>query len=160
MKKTVLCMAGLLLFACSRAQDRVAEEAMVLAARPWMSRHVSAAGVRMELRGLYMCGGLLWVWLRAENRSAIDFRGNVVRFGIRDKHAVRREAVQEIRLVPVVSRGPSVLCADSTASFCYGLAPRVPGRKRELVIEWGERNGDRRMRLRVRGKYVLRARRL
>ena len=160
MKTMLVCMAALLVLICGRAQDRPAEAKKVLSARPWMSRHVSAGGVRMELRGLYICGGLLWVWLRAENRSAIDFRGNVVRFGIRDRHVVRREAMQEIWLTPVASLGVGVLQSDSAVNFCYGLIPRIPGRKRELVIEWGERNGDRRLRISLKGKDVFRARKL
>jgi hypothetical protein len=40
------------------------------------------------------------------------------------------------------------------------VAPRVPGKEQELVVEWVERDGDRRVVIRVRGKRVLRARKV
>ena len=160
MNRMVVWMVTLLWVGAGRGQDRVAEAGRVLTSRPWMARQVSAGGVRLELRGLYVCGGLLWVCLRGENRSPIDFRSNNMRFAIQYRRSARRAAVQEVLLVPIVGRSVNPLRADSSAVWCYGLMPRVPGSKRELVLEWSERDGDRRMRIRVKAKEILKARRL
>lgn len=118
---------------------------------------VSTGGVNLEWRGLYMSQGLLWLSFRAVNHSAIDFRGDAVRVYIRDRRGVRRRAVQERALRPVYRSGTGVMAAGGAISFCVGLVPRVQGKGEELVVEWVERNGDRRMMAAVRGKRVLKA---
>lgn len=160
MRKLMGLVLGVALLSVVKGQDRNAEAGSVLAARPWLARHVSSGSVRMELRGLYVSGGLLWVSLRVANLSPIDFRGSAVRFSIRDRHTMRRKAVQERVLLPVVIRGIPVLRADSSGVLCYGLLPRIPGKRQELVIEWMERNGDRRLRLGVKAREVLKAKKL
>jgi hypothetical protein len=121
---------------------------------------VTAGGVRLEWRGLYMCRGLLWLSFCASNRSAIDFRADPVRVYVRDRRALRRRAQQELWLRPVFRKEEGVLGAGQTAGFCDALVPRVPAKDQELVVEWVERNGDRRLRMTVRGKWVLKAVRL
>ena len=114
----------------------------------------------MELRGVDVCEGMLWLAFSATNGSAIDFRANAVRLVIRDRKALKRRALQEIALPVVFRQEPSVLRSDSTVKFCDALAPRVPGKEQELVVEWMERNGDRRVVVRVPVKRVLRARKV
>jgi hypothetical protein len=74
---------------------------------------------------------------------------------IRDRKAFKRRALQEMALAVVFRQEPSVLRSDSVVRFCNGLAPRAPGKGQELVVEWAERDGDRRVWMRVKGKRVL-----
>jgi hypothetical protein len=134
--------------------------AEVLKAKPCCSRRASNAGVRLELTGIYIDSSLLWLVFRGVNRSAIDFRAGRMRFVIRDRHALKRRALQELRLVPLVRQEETTVWADSAVTLYYGLTPRVPGKRQELVIEWAERNGDRRMLIRVAARDLLTARRL
>lgn len=150
----------LVLLVSAVAQDREKWAAAVLGAGPSHPVRVAAGGVRLELRGIYVCESLLWLSFRAENRSAIDFRADPVRFSIRDRRAFKRRARQEIPLWPVYRKGPGMLQSDSTVSFCDALVPRVPGKEQELVVEWVERNGDRRVRLRVKVGRLLKARKV
>lgn len=155
--KTLICLAvGLLFLATLHAQ--VADR--VLQARPFCMQRVSSGGIRLQLTGIYIDSSLLWLVFRAGNQSAIDFRAGSMRFFIRNKHAMKRRALQELRLSPLVRREAILLRSNSTVSLCYGLVPRVPGKHQELVVEWVERNGDRRMQLHVRAAALLRARKL
>jgi len=160
MKKVIFAVLVVFAVVKVKGQDRAAEMEKVLAARPWMNRQVTSGGIRLEMRGIYVDSGLLWISLRAVNGAAIDFRSGGMRFSIRYRHGMRRRAEQETRLVCVVRREPAILRSDSTEALCYGLAPRVPGKSRQLVVQWVERNGDRRLVLRVSGKNVLQAKRL
>ena len=139
----------------ARGQDRGAAAARVLVAPPSHPVHVESGGVRVELRGVYVCEGLLWLSFRAENRSAIDFRAGAVRVAIRDRKAFKRRALQEMALAVVFPQEPVVLRADSTVWFCDGVVPRVPGKGQEVVVEWAERDGDRRVMVRIPGRRVL-----
>lgn len=134
--------------------------AVVLHAQPCHQRHTSMGGVGLELRGIYIDSGLLWLVFRGVNHSAIDFRPATMHIDIRDKHALKRRALQERPLTPVIRWEASVVAADSTVLFCYGLVPRIPGKRQELHIEWMERIGDRRLLLEVSAAAILTARRL
>jgi hypothetical protein len=140
------------------AMDSVAVE--VLKAPPAHSIRCKEAGVTLEQRGLYICRGLLWISLVAENQSAIDFRGNEVRVFIRNQRVLRRRARQEVVLRAVYRREVGVLGARQRVALCVAVAPRVPGKGEELVVEWMERDGDRRLKVAVTGKRVLGAKRL
>ena len=161
-----LLIAGLMLLTLVvRAQvhsvpDHLSLVANVLQSKPCRPRHTTMGGVGLELRGIYIDSGLLWLVFRGVNHSAIDFRPAPMHVAIRDKRALKRRALQERLLAPVIRDEPSVIAADSTVLFCYGLVPRIPGRKQELSIEWMERNGDRRLQLHVPASAILTARRL
>jgi hypothetical protein len=120
----------------------------------------AAGGLRMELRKIFVRDGLLWFAFRASNRSAIDFRADPLRFSIRSRKAFRRRALQEIRLQPVVRQEPRIVQSDSAVNFAEALVPRIPGKEQELVVEWAERDGDRRVRVCIRAKRLLTARKL
>ena len=132
----------------------------ILQASPYHQRHTEMGGVRLELRGIYIDDGLLWLVFRGVNHSAIDFRPATMHIAIRDKHALKRRALQERPLTPVIKYEPSTVQADSTVLFCYGLIPRIPGKKQELGIEWMEKNGDRRLLLRLSASSISTARKV
>jgi hypothetical protein len=141
-------------------QSRDSLAARVLDAPPSHPVRVSAGGIRVELRGVYMGGGLLWLAFGSANRSSVDFRGNAVKVEMQERKAYRRRARQEVGLRVMYRQEPVVLKADSTVRFCVAVVPRVPGKEQEIVIQWVERDGDRRIVLRVRGKRVLTAKRV
>lgn len=157
MRKGVFLFGYMLVLLSARGQDRRAAAVRVLGAPPSHPVHVESGEVRVELRGVYVCEGLLWLSFSATNFSAIDFRAGAVRVAIRDRKALKRRALQEVALAVVFRQEPSVLRSDSTVGFCDGLAPRAPGKGQELVVEWVERDGDRRVQMRMPGKRVLRA---
>ena len=132
----------------------------VMDARPCLSRRAGSGGIRLELTGTYIDSSLLWFVFRCANSSAINFRSGGMRFVIRDRRALKRRALQELRLVPVVRQEAALLRADSTVRLYYGVIPRVPRPRQELMIEWVERNGDRRVQLRVPARILLTAHRL
>src|SRR6185312_17227584 len=120
----------LLLTLAARAQFHPANGAMpapghanlisaVLHAKPCHQRHTSMGGVGLELRGIYIDSGLLWLVFHGVNHSAIDFRPATMHIEIRDKRSFKRRALQERLLTPMLKSEPSVLSADSSVLFCY-----------------------------------------
>ncbi|HEV2483192.1 MAG TPA: DUF4138 domain-containing protein [Puia sp.] len=156
----LLLLVTLVVRAQFSAPGHTKEISAILQAKPCHQQHTTMGGVGLDLKGIYIDSGLLWLVFRGVNHSAIDFRPATMHITIRDKHALKRRALQERMLTPVIRYEPSVLAADSTVLFCYGLVPRIPGRKQELEIEWMERNGDRRLQLQVSAAAILTARRL
>lgn len=143
-----------------QAQGREAEIAAVLGAPASVVRHARAGDVRLGLKGVYVLDGLLWFSLRVYNGSVIDWRGSAMRISIRDRRVWKRRARQELPLAVLARREVLVVRSDSAVALCYGVSPRLPGKGQKLVLEWGERNGDRRMWLRLRLKDILKAKKL
>ena len=156
--KTLFCIGFSVIYVVGRGQDRAMEAREVLQAKSTMHQECDAGDVRFRLCGLYIEEGWLWLVLRATNRSAIDFKPAAMHCTIRDKHSVRRRALQELRLYPVYSDPPVVLRSGTSSWICYAVEPRVPRKHQELVLTWGDRNGDRRLEMHVSGRAVLHAR--
>jgi hypothetical protein len=157
-------IAGLFCFLISLAQAQ-AQSHNSVAAEALQSPlshpvRVSSEGMQLTLRGVYVGGGLMWFVFDACNRSSIDFRADAPRFLLRSRHALKRRASEELRWQPIYGNGPKWLRSDSSAMFCYALTPRAPAKNQVLWVEWVERNGDRRLRLQVRAKRLIRARKL
>jgi len=160
MKKVVSVLFGVMMMVGAVAQGREKEVATVLAAPRARVQHVQVPGVRLELQGVYVLDGLFWFSLRVRNTSVIDWRASPMRFFIRDRRVWRRRARQELPLMPLVRYEPLFVGSDSVVSLCYGLQPRLPAKGQDLVLEYGERNGGRRMVVRLSGAALLKAKKL
>jgi hypothetical protein len=120
------------------------------------SRKAEQGRVSLTLRQLYLRDGLLWLSFEARNRSAFDFRVDWMSFTVRGRRLGRRRALQETRVQPVFMQQPSTIPGDSSVSLIYGLPPRVLGSGKEMLVELRERSGDRRVRMIVSAKKLLR----
>jgi len=160
MKKVLMGLFGVMVVVSAFAQVHEQEVAAVLAAPGSRVQRVGAMGVELELRGVYVLDGLFWFSLRVSNRSVIDWRANPMRFFIRDRKVWRRRARQELPLTPVLRRENVLVGSDSVVSLCYALQPRLPRKGQDLVLEYGERNGGRRMVVRLSGAALLKAKKL
>jgi hypothetical protein len=130
----------------------------VISAPRFLRVRASAGKVGLSLRGSYLKDGLLWLNLRARNRSLIDFKPDLLRCYIEDGRRVRRTAVQSIDVKPVYTPVMSVLTGGGERKWALGFAPFVIGRGKRLVIEWNGGKDERRVRLVIRGKHILRTR--
>jgi Domain of unknown function (DUF4138) len=119
---------------------------------------MAQGGMRMRVQKPYLQDSLLWLRFKVWNRSAYDFRVGGMAFRVRQRHRLRRTAIQEFRLQPRVRNEPTTIPGDSTAELVYGLAPRVIGKDKELVAELRERNNDRMLRVVISSKTLLHAR--
>jgi Domain of unknown function (DUF4138) len=151
--KTLLSIGFTLMCFVGRTQGRPG----ALDAKPTMHRKCEAAGISLELRGIYIQAGLMWFVLRATNRTAIDFKPATMHFTIRDQRSFRRRASQELRLESVYSDSPLMLFADSSALICCAVKPRVPHKHQQLILTWGDRNGDRRLEMALKANALLHA---
>jgi hypothetical protein len=116
---------------------------------------MAQGGMRMRLQRAWLQDQLLWLQFRVVNRSPYDFRVGWMEFVVRQRHRVRRTAIQEIRLQPRVRREPSTIPGDSVMILLYGLAPRVLGKDKELVAELREGNNDRILRVVIGSSALL-----
>lgn len=114
-------------------------------------------GVELQLRGLWLMADRLWFGLRYSNHSGIAFTPAYTRWFIRDRHQLRRTAIQELPLEPVSAPEPKTVAGDSTTYTWTGFAPFALAKEKELILEVGEKGGGRTMTLRIKHTAILNA---
>jgi hypothetical protein len=138
--------------------ERLRTDARMLAKRRgFLHRRAVADGLRLELKGAYLCDSLLWLSLELRDRTAMGFPAGSLRVYKEDRKRVKRTATQDLDIAPVYSEGIGVLLVRSRQATALAFRPFVVGRGKRLVIEVSDREGDRQVVLRVKGKTLMRA---
>ena len=109
------------------------------------------------LQGIYLKDEVLWFALKAHNSSPITYTPEYIRWFIRDRRVFRRTAVQETPLTPIYQPEQGCIMGDSTQSSWTGFRPFALAKDKELVIEVGEKNGGRTLKLVLGHKQILKA---
>jgi hypothetical protein len=136
-------------------------DAVLLAGRRgFLHGSVASEGVRLRLRGIFLRDSLLWLSLRVTDGTMIAFRPVYVRVFVEDTKRVRRTASQRVEVSPVYTGMLPVVLGGGSGSLVLGLVPFAPGKGKRLVVELADAGGGRDLVLRVKGKRVLRARKV
>jgi len=125
----------------------------------FLHRRAEADGLRLDLRGIYLRDSLLWLSLNLRDRTAIGSGALSLRIYTEDKKRVKRTATQELDITPVYADGIGPLHGFGRRTIAVGLHPFVLGHGKRLVILVLDRDGNRQVALRVKGKVLIRARR-
>ena len=119
-----------------------------------------ADGLRLQLKGVYMLDSLLWLAIDLQDRTAIGFTPGSLRIYIEDKKKVKRTATQDVDADPVWSEPLGKVGGFDRQATAVSFRPFVVGRGKRLVIAVGDETGNRQVVLKVKGKVLLKARRL
>jgi hypothetical protein len=114
----------------------------------------------LRLKGLFLKDGLLWMSFRARNHSSVDFIPGGMRFVVQDRKRVRRTAVQSIEVQLVYVGSASELAGGGELSLVAALHALTIAKGKQLVVEWREADDGRRVQLVIRGKLLLRAKKI
>lgn len=120
--------------------------------------HAKQWNVEVGVTGIYVKNDVLYFQLQAVNKTAIDYTVEYLRFYIRDRHQLKRTAVQEVELTPLVTAGnaKTVKAAGGT-TFVVALDKFVIPDQKLFIIEMGEKGGGRNLSLGVRNGHILKA---
>jgi len=141
------------------AWTRLDSDAVQLAGRrPFLKGSVSAGGVCLRLKGIYLHDSLLWLALALRNRVGIGFTPSFVRVYVEDRKEISRTASQQVPIKPIFPAQPAPLPGRGTEGFAMGMTPFVPGKGKRLVVELSDADGGRVLALKVKAKTVLKAR--
>jgi Domain of unknown function (DUF4138) len=127
--------------------------------RAFLHGSVSAGGLRLRLRGVYLRDSLLWLCMELRNGVTIPFVSSYLRLYVENKKRVKRMASQQVTLATVVAPGSLRVPGDSILRVALGLEPLVLAKGKRLVVEVADATGGRVLVLGLKGKVLLRARR-
>ena len=112
-----------------------------------------------SLDGIFIHKDVTYYQLRLQNSSQLSYDIESVRFFVREKKRVKRTAIQEREIGPLLTRSSSGLVpAESTQLFVYALPKFTTDKGQYLSIELREKNGGRHLNLDVSARKIVGAR--
>ncbi|MEC5143102.1 conjugative transposon protein TraN [Chitinophaga sp. 212800010-3] len=127
-----------------------------------ITRHPAKRSYAMEMRldGIYAKGGVLFFQFSLTNHSNIPFSLAFLRTYHRDKTKAKRSSRMEKEVLPRYFAQRPVIDPHTSGHFVVAMDQFTIADNKLFVMECFEKNGDRHMALKIKGKHILRARSL
>jgi hypothetical protein len=122
----------------------------------WISYGNDRSGkMKLQLRGIYTQGSVLYFLLRMKNRSSLDYDIEAIHFYIAGSAGNKGPMARYIELMPVYVYDSSAMVRGFSHNYNVIVVPRftLPAGRR-LLIEVLEKNGGRHLRL-LAGNFML-----
>lgn len=119
-------------------------------------------GVQLSLQGIYTKEDVLFFRFELKNTSPIDFSTDFSRFYIRDRKRLKRTADQELELQPlgVFPEKEILTTSGSSQTLIVAFKRFTIADHKNMVIQLFEKDGDRHLELKIKGKVLMKAHRL
>lgn len=118
--------------------------------------------VRSRVSGVYLQKGVLFVQFTVKNKSAIPYPADFIKAYIRDNTKPKRSSITEKEITPlyVYSSATKEIGAFAQATVVLAFEQFTIAQNKHLAVELFEKNGDRHITCRLKGKDLLKARAL
>lgn len=112
----------------------------------------------LTLNGIYTERDLIFFRFLLSNRSNLSYQVERLRFFIRDKKQVKRAALQERELIPVLTQGDiTKVSGKAYSTFVIAISKFTIPDKKYLVIRLTEKDGGRHLNLKVKNKTIVKS---
>ena len=118
--------------------------------------------VRSRVSGVYLQKGVLFIQFAVKNKSAVPYPVDFTKTYIRDNTKSKRSSITEKEITPlyVYSSAMKEIDEFAQATIVFAFEQFTIAQNKHLVVELFEKNGDRHITCRLKGKDLLRARAL
>lgn len=124
-------------------------------------RSIKIGNTRLVLHGAYLKDGVLFFQLSLNNRARLPYHIDFVRAYIRDKKKTRRASVTEQEVQPLFSRlSEDTALPGHPAIIVLAFDQFTIADGKYLAIESFEKNGDRVLSCKLKGKHLLNVKQL
>lgn len=144
----------------SNAWQLERDACQVLSMPRFMGLHKSAQALRLRLHGIFLSDHHLWLKLRLDNGSQVDFQPAYVRFFLRDVKRTKRTALHETELLPVYLPPAKATKGLASSVWTVGFKPFTVPKHQRLIIQLGDDSGGRTLQMRIKSGWFLKARKL
>ncbi len=117
----------------------------------------SAYSMQCKLTGIYVKNGTIFFQFFLKNNSNIPFYLDFIRCYQRDKLKAKRSSQMEKEIIPSHFKQQATLDGHQGAYYVAAFDQFTIANNKVFAIECFEKNGDRHMSLRLKGKHILRA---
>jgi conjugative transposon TraN protein len=123
--------------------------------RHFLHKNVWEQKVKLSLNNMFVKNDLIWLELGITNKSPLAYTPFYVRFFIHDTKTTKRTAVQENELIPLNKNAFNKIDQHASQAIVFAFTPFTIGAAKELVIQVGERDGDRLLTLPISHRISL-----
>lgn len=116
--------------------------------------------LRLQLQGIFLSEKNLWLKLKMDNRSQVDFKPVYIQFFLRDKRRPRRTALNETEVRPVFLPKYKSVAGKGSGIWPVGFKPFTVPKHQRLFIQVADERGGRMIVLPIKSPRFLKARRL
>ena len=139
-------------------ETRDSDAILIAGEKSFLNNHIRTQQIKARLQGIYLKDHLIWFRLEINNASEIDFEPEYSKFFIQYKHSSRRAARQDIEMNPSWQKYKSLIPSQSKDTLTFAFPSFSIDPHKKLIIQIGEKNGERDIRLAVSAKRILHAR--
>ncbi|SHL10298.1 Bacteroides conjugative transposon TraN protein [Chitinophaga jiangningensis] len=132
----------------------------VMEHRGFLRKRTSEQKVSLSLGSINMRENVMFFKLTVRNSSQISYTPDYIKFIVKDRKKAKKTAIQEKVLNPLFSTKHPTIDGDSSGSVVIVFPAFTIPRNQNLFIQVGELNGGRTLILKLRHRYLLRARSL
>ncbi|QES88929.1 conjugative transposon protein TraN [Rhizosphaericola mali] len=118
---------------------------------------IQSFGVQFSLKGIYTKEDVLFFRLDLKNKSPLNFTADFMRFYIRDQKRLKRTADQEQELQPlrIFPENTISVNARNVQTIIVAFKRFTIADHKNMVIQIFEKNGDRHLQLKIKGKVLM-----
>lgn len=125
--------------------------------RPFIAKASASDQTHLRLRTIHTKDHLMLFGFSLSNQSGLLYDIDFIRFYIRDRQTKKRTTVQEMEVTPLFQDYPASVTGYGRTRFIVAVPLfTIPDRK-EFFIEVYEKNGGRKISLKIKNKHLLRA---
>jgi len=128
---------------------------LVLSLQVAAQRTIQQEQMKLGLSRLFVSGHMLTFDILLFNHSPLGYQPQYIKFFIRERHLMRRMAVQEREILPLYPMRPSEILADSSLHIMLLFHQFTVPRTKELVIAMKEKDGSRDLALHITGHRFM-----
>ncbi|TXJ24852.1 MAG: DUF4138 domain-containing protein [Chitinophagaceae bacterium] len=116
--------------------------------------------MRAQVSGKYYQQGILFFQFTLENQSQLPYELDFMRCYIRDNRSSRRSSDLEKEIKPLFVRwvGGNTISSHSQSQVVIAFDKFTIANNKHFSVEFFEKGGDRNMRIKIKGKQILRVR--
>lgn len=115
-------------------------------------------GVISRVKGIYIKNDIIYYQVEIINKSSIDYDFDFLHCYLSDKKKVKRTAIQENKISPVITVGNTKsIKANSNAIIVLAIKKFTIPNGRQLVIDIHEKDGGRNLLMKVGNNKLIRA---
>lgn len=132
----------------------------VLGMPRFMGLKQTGQSLRLQLQGVFLSNNNLWLKLKMDNRSQVDFQPAYIQFFLRDKKRSKRTALNETEITPLYLPDDKMVRGNGSCTWPVGFNAFTVPRHQRLLVQVADQSGGRMIVLPIKSPRFLKARRL
>lgn len=117
-------------------------------------------GMKLQLLTIHNVNNVVFFGFSIANQSNLNYDVDFIRLYIKDRKKAKRSSVQEQEIIPVYSDSFQQVAGEKENKYIVAIPQFTIPDNKEFIIEMYEKNGGRNISMKIKNKFLLKARSL